>query len=169
MLNINTLNELSRQMEWADAAVWAAVLASSEASQDSKLREYLIHLHLVQRTFLLVWRGEPLTGMPPEFRDARALMNWGRENYSQAFAHLNSLSEEELNQALPLPWSAMLEERLGRPPAPTTKAETALQVALHSMYHRGQVNARLREIGAEPPLVDYIVWLWLGRPGPAWP
>ncbi len=169
MLNKEILDDLFRQMEWADAAVWTVVQASPEAAQDQKLRDYLTHLHIVQRTFLLVWRGEPLTGMPPEFSDARALMNWGREYYSQAFAHLASLSDEELNQALPLPWSAMLEERLGRLPAPTTKGETALQVAMHSMYHRGQVNARLREIGAEPPLVDYIVWLWLGRPDPAWP
>ena len=36
----------------------------------------------------------------------------------------------------------------------------------HSTYHRGQVNARLREIGAEPPLVDYIAWLWFDRPAP---
>jgi uncharacterized damage-inducible protein DinB len=48
-------------------------------------------------------------------------------------------------------------------------AETARQVAMHSMHHRGQVNARLRELGAEPPLVDYIAWIWRGRPEPMWP
>lgn len=169
MVNKETLNDLFRQMEWADAAVWTAVLAAPVAVEDKKLREYLTHLHVVQRAFLLVWRGEPLTGLPPEFSDAQSLMNWSREYYSQAFAHLDALSDDELNQPLTLPWSAMLEERLGRPPAQTTKAETALQVATHSTYHRGQINARLREIGAEPPLVDYIVWLWQGRPAPVWP
>ena len=39
-----------------------------------------------------------------------------------------------------------------------------LQVALHSMYHRGQINARLRDFGGNPPLVDFIAWVWLGRP-----
>ena len=48
-------------------------------------------------------------------------------------------------------------------------AETCLQVCSHSTYHRGQVNARLREIGAEPPLVDYIAWLWFERPAADWP
>jgi len=41
-------------------------------------------------------------------------------------------------------------------------------VALHSLYHRGQVNARLREVGGTPPLVDYIAWLWFGRPAAEW-
>jgi uncharacterized damage-inducible protein DinB len=67
-------------------------------------------------------------------------------------------------QLKPLPWSSMVEKRLGRPPGITTIGETALQVALHSTYHRGQVNARLRELGGEPPLVDYIAWLWQGKP-----
>jgi len=43
-----------------------------------------------------------------------------------------------------------------------------LQVPLHSQYHRGQINARLRAVGGEPPRVDYIVWVWLGRPGAHW-
>ena len=47
-------------------------------------------------------------------------------------------------------------------------AESMLQVALHSQYHRGQINARLRALGGEPPRVDYIIWLWLGRPPADW-
>jgi uncharacterized damage-inducible protein DinB len=51
----------------------------------------------------------------------------------------------------------------------TTVAETMLQVTFHSAYHRGQVSARLREVGVEPPLVDYIAWIWFGRPDAPWP
>ena len=39
-----------------------------------------------------------------------------------------------------------------------------LQVVLHTQHHRGQVCARLRDAGGEPPTVDFIVWLWEGRP-----
>ena len=63
----------------------------------------------------------------------------------------------------------MVAEMLGHAPEVTTIGDTALQVALHGTYHRGQINARLREIGGEPPLVDYIAWIWLGRPAAAWP
>ncbi len=33
---------------------------------------------------------------------------------------------------------------------------------------RGQNATRLRELGGEPPLTDYIAWLWKGRPAPDW-
>ena len=96
-------------------------------------------------------------------------MRWGRGYYAEAFAHLGALGDEAMAGPLPVPWAAMVEQRLGRAPEVTTLGETALQVALHSLYHRGQVNARLRAVGGEPPLIDYIAWIWLGRPAPAWP
>jgi uncharacterized damage-inducible protein DinB len=39
---------------------------------------------------------------------------------------------------------------------------------MHSGYHRGQVARRLREHGAEPPLGDFIAWVWMGRPEADW-
>ena len=67
-----------------------------------------------------------------------------------------------------MPWVATYEAKLGRTFSTPTLGETMLQVASHSTYHRGQVNARLREVGGEPPLVDYIAWIWFGRPEPDW-
>ena len=167
-MNLTDLNELYRHMEWADATVWRVVLASDAARVDVKLRELFHHLHLVQRAFLRVWRSE-LRDVPyPKFEDPRLLMEWGRSYYPEAFAHLESLSDDELAKPLNLPWASMVEEQLGRAPGDTTLRDTALQVALHSLYHRGQINARLREIGGEPPLVDYIAWFWLDRPQADW-
>jgi uncharacterized damage-inducible protein DinB len=51
----------------------------------------------------------------------------------------------------------------------TTLGETMLQIASHSTHHRAQNNSQLRELGAKPPLVDYIAWLWSGRPDAEWP
>lgn len=169
MFNLNALNDLYRHMEWADAAVWNAALASEGGRADEKLRAYLYHLHLVQRAFLRTWRGEPREAPYPTFDDAPSLMLWGSTYYGEALAHLGTLSDEKLAEPMPVPWASMVERRLGRPPETTTVGETALQVALHTTYHRGQINARLRELGVEPPLVDYIAWLWQGRPAPAWP
>jgi uncharacterized damage-inducible protein DinB len=168
-MNINTLTDLYRHMEWADAAVWAAVLASESGREDAKLRGYLHHLHVVQRAFLRAWRGEPRETPYPSFDDAPSLMLWGRAYYGEALAHLGALSDEEVSGPMPVPWASMVERALGRAPEATTVGETVLQVALHSLYHRGQVNARLREVGGEPPLVDYIAWVWQGRPAPSWP
>jgi uncharacterized damage-inducible protein DinB len=169
MMNINTLTDLYRHMEWADAAVWAAVLASESGRVDAKLREYLYHLHVVQRAFLRAWRGEPREPPYPTFDDAPSLMLWGRTYYGEAFAYLGALRNGKVSEPMPVPWAVMVERMLGRAPETTTIGETVLQVALHSLYHRGQINARLREVGAEPPLVDYIAWVWLGRPAPHWP
>src|SRR5437870_3292467 len=140
MINTNTLSDLFRHMEWADAAVWTAILASPSAATDTKLQAYLYHLHLVQRAFLRVWRGEPREAPYPTFSDAPSLMLWGRSYYDEAAAHLARLSDEQVSQPMPVPWAAMVEQRLGRAPEITTMDETALQVALHSMYHRGQIN-----------------------------
>jgi uncharacterized damage-inducible protein DinB len=169
MINTTTLSDLYHHMEWADAAVWSSVLACPGARTDKKLQDYLYHLHLVQRAFLRVWRGEPRETPYPTFSDAPGLMQWGHSYYSEAFAHLAALSDDQISRPMPVPWAAMVEKRLGRAPETTTIGETALQVTLHSLYHRGQVNARLREVGGEPPLVDYIAWVWLGRPAPVWP
>lgn len=168
-MNVDTLTDLYRHMEWADAAVWAAVLASEGGTADVKLREYLYHSHVVQRAFLRAWRGDPRETPYPTFDDAPSLMLWGRTYYAEAFAYLGALGDGEVSEPLPVPWASMVERTLGRAPETTTVGDTVLQVALHSQYHRGQINARLREVGGEPPLVDYIAWVWLGRPSPVWP
>jgi uncharacterized damage-inducible protein DinB len=49
-----------------------------------------------------------------------------------------------------------------------TTGECLLQLALHTAYHRGQVATRLRERGSEPPLTDFIAWIWMHRPAPDW-
>lgn len=167
-MKLSNLNELYRHMEWADASVWHAVLASDPARVDKKLRELFYHLHMVQRAFLRVWRGEARDTPYPTFEDAESLMYWGRSYYPEAFAQLKSFTDGELLKPLNVPWASMVEKLIGRAPEETTLGETALQVALHSLYHHGQINARLRELGGEPPLVDYIAWIWLGRPEADW-
>lgn len=169
MLNIDTIKDLFRHMEWADGAVMAAVLAHPDAAVDEKLMQCLNHIHGVQRVFLQIWRAENFTPALPEFTDARHLADWARGWYREADAVLDSIDGERLNQVLDVPWAGMVEERLGRKPETTTLGETALQVAIHTAYHRGQANARLRELGGKPPLVDYIAWVWCGRPEPEWP
>ena len=77
------------------------------------------------------------------------------------------LDPETLQRQVHFPWSQQLVERWGVA-QPATLTETILQVALHSTYHRGQVNTRLRELGAEPPLTDFIAWIWMGRPAAEW-
>src|SRR5262245_3597822 len=167
-MELETLKELYTHMEWADASVWRAVLASEAACADAKLRGLFHHLHLVQHAFLRAWRSESPATTYPTFDDAPSVTNWGREYYSQISTHFQTLTDESLRETMQLPWAEIVTRELGRDPARITVAEAMLQVPLHSQYHRGQINARLRTVGGEPPRVDYIVWLWLERPEPDW-
>lgn len=167
-MNLETLDDLYRHMEWSDASVWRAVFVSEKARADKKLIDTFYHLHMVQRAFLRLWRNELRETPYPTFDDANSLRLWGKSYYAEAFAHLRTLSDAEVAQTIPVPWARAIAGQLGHEPETTTIGETVLQVALHSLYHRGQINARLREVGGEPPLVDYIAWVWMGRPAADW-
>jgi uncharacterized damage-inducible protein DinB len=169
MFTRELLIELLRHMEWADAKVWAAVPESEPG--DARLMQWLVHVHVVQRAFFAVWTGaDPRLAFrkPEEFASIQELRHWGHSYYAPAHDFIGGMSAERLGAPLVMPWAAQIAEQIGRPIGPTTIGETCFQVASHSTYHRGQVNARLRETGAEPPLVDYIAWLWFGRPEPDW-
>jgi uncharacterized damage-inducible protein DinB len=155
-------------MEWADAKVWEAVLGSESARTDAKILAWLQHLHGVQGGFLILWRGGSLPPKPPEVTDLLMLPTWAREGHRALQAFLSGADPAVFDARLNAPWAAQLEESLKKPVGPVTIGESTLQVILHSAHHRAQVNARLRDLGAEPPAIDFIVWLWLGRPKPHW-
>ena len=167
-MNLSTLKDLYHHMEWADAKVWRAVLDSHAGGKDEKLREYFYHLHLVQNVWLRAWRGEASDKPFPQFDNLSALMAWARSYYGDIFAHLDSLTDGGISATMQLPWAEIVEREVGRVPESITVAETMLQIPLHSLYHRGQINARLRAVGGEPPGVDYVTWIWLGRPKAEW-
>jgi len=155
-------------MEWADVMVWRAVIASPDAAQDQKLRDYFHHLHLVQHAWLRAWQSETPDLSFPTLADLRSVMLWGRSYYAEIFGHLEQISDERLTATMRLPWAEMVEQQIGRQPDRVSIGETMLQIPLHSLYHRGQINARLRAVGGAPPTVDYIVWVWLARPAANW-
>jgi uncharacterized damage-inducible protein DinB len=152
--------------EWADALVWASVTASGV--EDDELRAKLHHLHVVQWTYLHVWRAEPVR--PRElgtFPTMAAVRAWAREYYRELPAYLASVCGADVGRPLRFPWAERLVRRFGQA-QPASWAESVQQVALHSSHHRGQVARRLRELGVESPLTDYIAWIWTGRPEADW-
>lgn len=169
MISTELLLDFFRHMEWADAEVWKAVLSSAEAKTDTRLRETLYHLHLAQWAFLRTWRGESRDTPYPKYGDLPPIGAWALRYHRELAKHITTFDDRKLSESMALPWADIVERRLGRPPGPTTLGETALQVVLHSAYHRGQVNTRLRSVGGSPPLVDYIGWVWLDRPAAEWP
>ena len=123
-----------------------------------------------QQAFLQAWRGEDVVfTKAEEYPGLDAVLRFAREFYAAAPAHVATFTPEAVEAEMVLPWSTYFAKRAGFAAHPSTLGETLLQLPLHSTYHRGQVNVRLRELGATPPLVDFIAWVWAGKPDPAWP
>lgn len=166
----NILRDLFDHMEWADARVWDVALKTPEARGDETLKWLMLHLHGVQKAFLDAWTNQPFV-FRNDYSDTTLETELAavRDLYPRGRSFLTSLSDAHLASPLIVPWSKWAEQAIGRPPAPTTLGETIVQVLTHSGHHRAQANTRLRALGAQPANIDYIAWLWLGRPLPAWP
>lgn len=153
-------------MAWADANVWEALPNPTASNPDDRLRMLLLHIHTVQHAFLQVWTNQPVTFRKAEdFPNLAALHAWAFPYYAAVETFFDGLDEHRLAEPITMPWVKHFEQRLGRGAAMPTLADTMFQVTSHSTHHRGQVNARLHELGVDPPLVDYIAWVWAGRGG----
>jgi uncharacterized damage-inducible protein DinB len=163
------LRDAFHHMEWADALTWACVLPNASLSGDGVVRARLHHIHLVQRAFLYVWRGEPLVFEGSDALSSAALSQWARAYHQEARTFLAALDPTTLQYVVALPWAGRISETQASPYAAPRLVDTVLQVTAHSSHHRGQVLARIHELGVTPPLTDYIAWAWSGQPSPAWP
>ena len=161
--------DLARHMQWADAAVWSAILRSPAATEDPKLAETLHHVHLVQHLFRQAWAGDPFQIRDrADFADPHEIARWGRQAHGDIAHFLSSADTEDFDCQIRLPWAGHFERQANRAAAVHTMGETILQVAMHTSHHRGQLCVRLRQLDVEPPAIDFIVWLWSGRPDADW-
>ncbi|NTV66537.1 MAG: damage-inducible protein DinB [Chlorobaculum sp.] len=169
MNTLSLLTDMFRHMAWADALVLSMISDRPVAERDGYILDKLRHLHMVQSVFLDVWCGETFDPCVADGLDLRALAGLAREVHAGSMRFLESLTPEALERVVRLPWSKMATAKLGFEVAAHTLAETLVQVPEHSAYHRGQLCARLRELGVDPPMTDYIAWVWRHKPDAAWP
>jgi len=160
--------DLMRHMEWADARTWNVVLGVPSLQHDPQIRERLHHFHTTQWAYLQIWRREPVQ-IPQlsSFAELKAVGEWARAFYRELPLFLDGIDDAMLGQPIDFPWAAQLEARFGKV-SPATLSESLMQLALHTAHHRGQVVTKLREAGGDPPLIDYVAWVWSGRPAPEW-
>ena len=169
MIHVDTLVELYSHMEWADATVWKVVEAHDATLTDDELRKRLFHMHFTQRAFLGVWRGDDFVmRRAEEFESLEPIKVEALGFYPAAREVLKGLSDGDLSKPTPLPWAKFYSRRSGAEPAVTTLGDTLMQVVMHTQHHRAQINTRIRELGGDPKLIDYIGWVWAGRPEPEW-
>jgi uncharacterized damage-inducible protein DinB len=165
----DALREIYAHMEWADARVWSVVLTNEQLADDVVIRDKLAHIHVVQWAYLKPWTQQPWK--PPLTRDLpdlRTIWAWAHPYYAEVKAFLGAANIDGLARPLPESLAGQIEADLGARAVCPSVADSAFQVACHATHHRGQLNTRLRERGAAPLPVDYIAWVWFGRPGPEW-
>ena len=165
----NLLKDLFSHMEWADALVWSTVQKDTLLLDDHLLHDRLYHTHFVQRVFLHVWRNEPLDYEEGKLLQGKFLAKWAHEYYRSEPIAFQELDNSKLDIDVHLPWASHFSQKLGMEFSHPSLGETIMQVVTHSAYHRGQANLRIRELGIEPPLTDFIAWVWSGKPQPSWP
>lgn len=156
------LLELYQHQAWADAEIWRAVFTHKPSASDEAILKRLNHINQTQRAFLILSRGEILDRK--NFRDVAdpsSLRQTVREYHEQAIEFVTSISDAQLHVVLTIPW-------FRNPPLEITVGQALTQAAMHSHYHRGQNAMRIRELGSEPPLTDYIAWIWKKKPEPNW-
>jgi uncharacterized damage-inducible protein DinB len=155
------LRALAGHSEWANA-IFFHTWAKSPCRDNEEMRQRVGHVVGVQGGFLAVLRGEspgrPPDGPPPSFDDLKAR---AQSTHAGLKAFSDTLDESALSRTVRIPW-------FPEPPCVITVPEALVQAAMHTQHHRGQLMTRLKDLGGEPKNVDWIIWLWKGRPEPRW-
>ena len=171
MNSTQLLKNLFDHMFWADAEVWNIIFDNNhKVEKDEKIKELIYHIHLVQFAFLGIWNNVKVEYPKiDEFESLKSISDWGRNNYKNIMNYISNIDENNISNTADIPWSKYVEKQIGKKPENISTFNTMLQVCLHSTYHRWQLNIRLREFDCAPPKVDYIIWLWSGKPESKWP
>jgi len=157
------LDELYAHQEWADAEHWRAFEAHPAALTDKAIRERVLHIHLVQYGFLWVTarqRGEFTFKKLEDFPSMADLKTYAQRGLLEMRERLKNTDQGRMEELIEVPWF--------KPPLKISVRHALTQAAMHSHYHRGQNATRLRELGGEPPMTDFIAWLRNGQPAAQW-
>lgn len=127
-------------------------------SSYSSLRDTLVHLVGAEWVWLERWRGHSPTAhdaaqfAPEKFATVAAVRNRWATVERDLRGYLSGLTEEAL--ARPLTYTNLKGEQWTYP-----LGQTLLHIVNHQTYHRGQVTTMLRQVGARPVPVDFLVFL----------
>jgi uncharacterized damage-inducible protein DinB len=94
---------------------------------------------------------------------------WIRKYYAEVASYFSEINTEMLQRDIAIPGIERIEKKWNITPHTANLAQTMVQVVTHSMYHRAQIVTQLREFEVEPPVIDFIVWIWFGKPQAKWP
>jgi len=154
-INAELLKDLARYQAWADTAHWKALHENATLLEDLEIRKRLNHMVMALRMLTALAQGE--TPDPSGMKDVQPA-----DQLESALGKANADLIEALN-------TVDLQRMIALPRGPQGPWEAPagvllLQAITHSQHHRGQNASRMRQLGASPPMTDFVIWYALGQP-----
>jgi uncharacterized damage-inducible protein DinB len=158
-ISLSALKEMFAHNYWARDRQLKVCSALSEeqflrslGNSFPSVRDTLVHLLAVEWFWLERWRGRSPRALLPveEFSTLAAICERWQTVEQEMKEYLASLSQGDLEQPFTymgtqgITWSYTLWRMF-------------IHLLEHQCYHRGQVTALLRQLGAEPLQVDFLV------------
>ena len=153
--NAELLQDMARHQAWADNLHWKALRENPALLEDLEIRKRLNHMIMALRMLTGLARGEKPD--PSGMKEVEAVdqleaaMERGNAELIQAVINVDR------QKVIDLP-------RGPRGPFQAPAGALLLQAITHSQHHRGQNASRMRQLGGNPPMTDFIAWYALGRP-----
>lgn len=148
MNTIEHLRELYLYNDWANRRL----ISFLKTSQSEKAVKILAHILITEREYFERLYGKDSTGFDFwqnfSLEDLGKLTHENSENYERL---LKKFDDEGLGQIAEYKTSKGEKVK-------NSYREILTHVLFHSMNHRGQINAAIRERGFAPPSIDYIIY-----------
>ena len=159
---LNYFQELARYQEWADAQFFWRWRQFQGAQKDQEILKLATHIVTVQKLFAEILENQqaalPDRDAPlPAVSELEAIC---RKNHARLSRYLSETSTESLSNLVTVPWFS--------PEIRLTAADAILQVLFHTQHHRGQVLQMLSRYAEKAMIIDYIAWIYKGRPAARW-
>jgi uncharacterized damage-inducible protein DinB len=157
-ISLASIKELFNYSYWAKNCQLEACAALTEeqfvrslGSSFASVRDTLVHMMGAEWIWLERWRGRNATSMlpPQEFPSLSSVSGRWREVEGKMREYLATLSEEALSQ--PVTYMSQKSDTFSY-----ELWRLMFHVVNHQSYHRGQVATLLRQLGVQPPAVDFL-------------
>jgi len=148
-MDVELLKDLAGHQAWADAEHWKALRGNATLLADADIRKRLNHMAMACEMLATLARGEA-----PDFAGMKERESM--EDVEAAMKKANAglaatLASADLDKMITLP-------RGPKGPFEAPAGVLLLQALMHSQHHRGQNASRMRELGATPPMTDFVIW-----------
>lgn len=161
MMEVGTIRTLLLYGQWANDRLIAAASQRPDGDLDKvfdvgrgTLRKTLLHILAGETVWLQRWQGRVDVPWPDE--DARV----SPSEMQRQFHSCARARDDFLATMVPGSLTAQIRYRdsLGGTFS-ASLADMMIQMCVHSTHHRAQAVNILRRLGADPPELDYMMWV----------